>query len=89
MLKFLAGGTAAVLVSWYQAGLENKRSLVRTQTESIFIPRFIIVILTGFIPLSLLSYVWTIVVWESSQWLVKNIVRTAGKKENMVRCTGR
>ena len=33
-----------------------------------------IVIATGFIPLSLLSIVSTMVVWESSQWLRKNIV---------------
>ena len=37
-----------------------------------------IVIATGFIPLSLLSFVSTIVMWESSQWLGKNIVCSTG-----------
>ena len=36
-----------------------------------------IVIVTGFIPLSLLSVVWVMVMLESSQWLGKNIVRRA------------
>ena len=38
----------------------------------------IIVIATGFIPLSLLSVVQTMVRWENSQWLGKNIVRSTG-----------
>ena len=37
-----------------------------------------IVIATGFIPFSLLSIVKTMVKWESSQWLGKNIVRSTG-----------
>ena len=37
-----------------------------------------IVIVTGFIPLSLLSVVLTMVMLESNQWLGKNIVRSAG-----------
>ena len=37
-----------------------------------------VVIATGFIPLSLLSVVSTIVMWESSQWLVKNTVPSTG-----------
>ena len=36
------------------------------------------VIDTEFITLSPLSVVSTIVMWESSQWLVKNIVRSTG-----------
>ena len=36
------------------------------------------VIGTGFIPLSLLSVVSTMVMWESSQWLGKNIVQSTG-----------
>ena len=40
------------------------------------------VIATGFIPLSLLSVVSTMVLWESSQWLGKNIVRSTGKKNS-------
>ena len=35
-----------------------------------------IVIATGFIRLSLLSIISTIVVWESSQWLGKNIIHS-------------
>ena len=35
-----------------------------------------IVIATGFIPLSLLSVVSTVVMWESSQWHGKNIVQS-------------
>ena len=35
-------------------------------------------IATGFIPLSLLSIDWTMVMWESSQWLGKNIVMGNG-----------
>ena len=37
-----------------------------------------IVIATGFIPLSPLSIVSTMVKWESSQWLEQNIVRSTG-----------
>ena len=37
-----------------------------------------IVIATGFIPLSPLSVVSTMVVWESSQWLGNNIVQSTG-----------
>ena len=35
-----------------------------------------IVIATGFIPLSPLSIVSTMVMWQNSQWLGKNIVRS-------------
>ena len=42
------------------------------------IRRLMIVIVTGFIPLSLLSVVSTMVMWESSQWLRENIVRSTG-----------
>ena len=37
-----------------------------------------IVIVTGFIPLLHLSVVLTMVLWENSQWLGKNIVRSTG-----------
>ena len=37
-----------------------------------------IVIATGFIPLSPLSVLSTEVMWESSQWLGKNIVQSTG-----------
>ena len=37
-----------------------------------------IVFATGFIPLSPLSVVSTTIMWESSQWLVKNNVRSTG-----------
>ena len=40
--------------------------------------RLMIVIATGFIPLSPLSVVLTMVMWESSQWLGKNIVWCTG-----------
>ena len=39
---------------------------------------FMIVIATGFIPLSPLSVVSTMVMWEDSQWLGKNVVRSTG-----------
>ena len=38
----------------------------------------IIVIATGFIPLLPLFIVFTMIKWESSQWLGKNIVRSTG-----------
>ena len=41
-----------------------------------------IVIATGFIILSPLSVVSTMVMWESSQWLKKNIVRSTGYKHS-------
>ena len=41
-----------------------------------------IVIVTGFIPLSPLSVVSTMVMWESSHRLAKNIVRSTGKKNS-------
>ena len=37
-----------------------------------------IVIATGFIPRSPLSIVLTMAMWESTQWLGKNIVRSTG-----------
>ena len=37
-----------------------------------------IVIATGLFPLSLLAMVSTIVTWESSQWLGKNVLRSTG-----------
>ena len=39
-----------------------------------------IIMATGFIPLSPLSIVSTMVMWESNQWLGKNVVRSTGKK---------
>ena len=42
-----------------------------------------IVIATGFIPLSPLSVVSTMVKWESNQWLGKNIVRSTSEKNSM------
>ena len=47
-----------------------------------------IVIATAFIPLSLLSLVSTIVMWESSQWLGKNTVRSTGEKNSRKACLG-
>ena len=43
-----------------------------------FIPRLGQNSFRGFIPFSLLSVVSTMVMWESSQWLGKNIVRSTG-----------
>ena len=40
--------------------------------------RLMIAIATGFIPLSPLSVVSTKVMWESSQWLGKKIMRCTG-----------
>ena len=49
-----------------------------------------IVIATGFIPLSPLSIVSTNVIWESSQWLGKNVVCQLKKFQVSIdRCTGR
>ena len=53
-----------------------RRSLVCT------LRGMMIVIVAGFIPLSLLSIVSTRVMWEGSQWLGKNIVCSAGKKNS-------
>ena len=41
-----------------------------------------IVITTGFIPLSRLPIVLTMVMWERSQWLGKNIVQSTGLKNS-------
>ena len=43
-----------------------------------------IVIVTGFIPLSPLSVVSTMLMWESSQWLGKNIVRSIGYQHFLI-----
>ena len=43
-----------------------------------FFQGLMIVIATGFIPLSVLSVVLTMVMWKSSQWLGKNIVQSTG-----------
>ena len=54
-------------------------------------PGLMTVIATGFIPLSLLFTASTMVMWESTQGLGKNIVQTTGKKKlqgSMDRCTG-
>ena len=41
-----------------------------------------IVIAKGFVPLSPLIIVSMMVMWESSQWLGKNIVQSAGKRNS-------
>ena len=46
------------------------------------------VIATEFIPHSQLSIVSTIVMWECTQWLGKNIMRLKKLQESMDRCTG-
>ena len=45
-----------------------------------------IVIATEFIPLSPLSAVSAMVMWKSSKWLGKNIVRSTGKKNSRKAC---
>ena len=56
-------------------------------------PGLMKVVVTEFIPLSPLSIVSTMVMWESSQWLGKNIVlcwvRLKEPQESIDRCTGR
>ena len=47
-------------------------------SANIFSEAFMTVLATGFIPLSTLFLVSTMVRWESSQWLGKNIVRSTG-----------
>ena len=44
--------------------------------------RLMIVIATGFIPFSPLSVVSTMVMWESSQWIGNNFVRSTGLKSS-------
>ena len=46
-----------------------------------------VVIATGFIPLSMLSIVATIFMWERRQWLGKNKGLLQEPHENMDRCT--
>ena len=41
-----------------------------------------IVIATGFVPLSPLSVISAMVMWESRQWLGKNIMRSTGEKNS-------
>ena len=47
-----------------------------------------ILIATGFIPFSVLSVVSTMVMWESSQWLGKNIKQHTVKKNSQNVRTG-
>ena len=42
----------------------------------------IIFIAPGFLPFSPQSIVLTMVMWESSQWLRKNIMQSSGKKNS-------
>ena len=54
--------------------------------------KLMIVIATGFIPLSPMSIVLEMVMWKSNKWLGKNIVHEKKKKKipaSMDRCTGR
>ena len=50
------------------------------QLEQYSFPGLMIAIATRFIPLSYLSIVSTMTMWESSQWLGKNIVQSTGQK---------
>ena len=58
--------------------LRTWEQLVRSPAR----PILMIVIATGFIPLSPLSVVLPMVTWDSSQWLGKNIVRNTGWKNS-------
>ena len=62
-------------------GLENRKSLVRSQFRHYSLRRLLTAIGIGFVPLSQLSIVSIMVMKESSQWLGKNIMRGTGKKE--------
>ena len=48
--------------------------------DQYFSPGLMIIIAVGFIPLSLLAIVSTMVTWENSQWLGNNIVQSTGYK---------
>ena len=82
-----------VLFSRQRTGLENRRSPVRSPPWPIFFPKIEIGIATLLIPLAPQSIILTMFIWESSQWLGKNIVRGTCKKKSrkspLHRCTGR
>ena len=62
-------------------GLENRRLLVRSPTRPIFLQRINVSHCDRIhSSLSFLSIVSTTVIWESSQWLGKNIVRSTYQK---------
>ena len=72
-------GEALGSVQDLRRDLRTGGRLFDPQAWPIFAPRgLMIAIVTRFIPLSLLSIVSTMVMWKSSQWLGKNIVRGAG-----------
>ena len=47
-----------------------------------------VVDVTGFLPPSVLSIVSVVVMWESSQWLGKDIVWSTAKKNSRKACEG-
>ena len=65
----------------YRTGEQEVAASITSSANNFFYLRLMTVIATGFIPLSLLTIVSTIVMWESSQWPGKNIVRSAGLKK--------
>ena len=85
--KFPHFSNVLILVSKYAEPHSSVGSIADLRTGGCwFDPRLgqysfrglMIVIATGFIPLSPLSVVLTMVMWESSQWLGKNIVQSTG-----------
>ena len=61
---------------------EESFRMIDALFQFIVILHFMIVIATGFLPLSAMSGVSTMVMWESSQCLGKNIVRSTGQKNS-------
>ena len=77
----LYSSTSLKTILWFfskSTGLENRRLLVQSQACQYSFLRFMVVIATRLIPLSLLSIVLTKVMWKSSQWHGKNIVQSTG-----------
>ena len=58
--------------------LRTRGRLFNPQLSQYSFQGLMIVIATGFIPLSPLSIVLILIMWKSSQWLGKNIVRSTG-----------
>ena len=63
-------------------GLESKKSLVRHSARPISLIGLLKVTAKGFIALSSLTIVSTLVMRESSQWFGKNITWTTGKEKS-------
>ena len=77
--SILSNWCQAPVFSRWLAGLENRRSLVRSPGWPISLRRLKIAIVQRFVHLSQQNIVSTIVLWESSQCLGKNIVWSNSK----------